>query len=93
MKKVDLRVTSEVGLHAKPADLFVRTANRFKCDILVSNLTTGSTEVNGKSILHILALGVYHGHVIRISAQGQDEQAALDSLSHLVTSNFSPEKT
>jgi len=90
MKKVELKITSEVGLHAKPADLFVRAANRFNCDIRVSNLTTGSAEVNGKSILHILSLGVYNGHVIRVSAHGEDEQAALESLSQLVYSNFPP---
>ena len=88
MKKADLRVTSEPGLHAKPADLFVRAANRYRCEIRVCNLTTGSADVNGKSILHILSLGVYRGHVIRVSTQGEDEQAALDALTQLVTSNF-----
>ena len=83
-----LTVKSEQGLHARPADLFVRAANRFQSDIQVRNLTSGSELVNAKSILKILALGVYNGYRIQISAEGPDEAAAVEEIIALINSNF-----
>ncbi len=88
MVQADLILKSEQGLHARPADLFVRTANKFKSDIKVSNLSTGSGDVNAKSILRILSLGVYNGHTIRVSAEGEDEIQAIEELKNLVIENF-----
>ncbi len=88
MVQTDLTLNNDQGLHARPADLFVRTANKFKCDIKVSNLSTGSNDVNAKSILRILSLGVYSGHIIRVSAEGDDESQAIEELKKLVSDNF-----
>lgn len=88
MVEAELTLNNEQGLHARPADLFVRTANKFKSDIKICNLTTGSGEVNAKSILRILSLGVYSGHVIHIAASGDDETQAIKEISKLVSQNF-----
>lgn len=88
MIKKNLTVRSEQGLHARPADLFVRTANRFQSEILVMNLTSGTGPVNAKSILRVLALGVYNGHRIEVSAEGDDEKEAVAAISHLIKTNF-----
>jgi phosphocarrier protein HPr len=88
MIQADFTLNNDQGLHARPADLFVRTANKFKCDIQVSNLSTGSNDVNAKSILRILSLGVYSGHTIRVSAEGEDESQAIEELKKLVSENF-----
>jgi len=86
--EAELTVNSEQGLHARPADLFMRTANKYKSDIQVCNLTNNSGFVSAKSILKILALGVYHGYRIRLCINGQDEKEAAVKLSALINSNF-----
>jgi len=86
--KKKLMVRSEQGLHARPADLFVRTANRFESEITVSNLTSGSGPVNAKSILRVLALGVYKDHRIELSVEGNDEQEAAAAICRLIETNF-----
>jgi len=88
MVQTDLTLNNEQGVHARPADLFVRTANKFKSEIKVSNLSTGSNDVNAKSILRILSLGVYSGHTIRVCAEGEDEAQAIEELKALVDQNF-----
>ena len=86
MIETELTLNNEQGLHARPADLFVRTANKFKSDIKVRNLSTDSNDVNAKSILRILSLGVYSGHKIRIIAEGDDENQAIKEISNLINS-------
>jgi len=88
MIEVELTVKSEQGLHARPADLFVRAANRFQSDIRIRNLTNGSEYVNAKSILKILSLGVYSGFKIQLTVDGSDETEAVEVITALVNSNF-----
>jgi phosphotransferase system HPr (HPr) family protein len=88
MLEAVLTVKSEQGLHARPADLFVRAANRFQSTIQVRNLTSNSDYVNAKSILKILALGVYNRYRIQIAVDGPDEAAAIAEISALINSNF-----
>lgn len=83
-----LVVKHQHGLHARPADLFVRKANEFKATIQVGNVTRRSKRVNAKSILGILSLGVHTGDEIEISADGNDGAAAIDALTSLVNGNF-----
>lgn len=90
MQTAQLKVTNEVGLHARPAALFVNNAQNFASDILVRNLTTGSDFVDAKSILSILTLGVEKDHEIEISADGSDETEAVKALEQLILSDFSP---
>lgn len=85
---IELRIEHGVGLHARPAALFVETASGFTSLITIENLSSGSAPVNAKSILSVLTSGVEHGHRIRISADGEDAEAALQALSALVESNF-----
>lgn len=88
MVEAVLTVKSEQGLHARPADLFVRSANRFQSSIRVRNISSGSKYVNAKSLLKILALGVYNGHQIQVSAEGSDEEEAIENIAALVNGNF-----
>ncbi|MCD6577065.1 MAG: HPr family phosphocarrier protein [Anaerolineaceae bacterium] len=88
MVTVEFRVNSIQGLHARPADLFIHTVNQFSSEIRIKNLTTGSDFVNAKSILRVLSLGVYHGHIIQIQAEGTDEMQAIEGISALVKTNF-----
>lgn len=88
MAEIKITVTHKVGLHARPASLFVQTANKYSSKIMILNLTTESTPVDAKSIIGVLTLGVMQNHEILIHANGPDEEAALKSLLELVKSNF-----
>jgi phosphocarrier protein HPr len=85
MHEVTLVVRHEVGLHARPAALFVQTAKKFKSAISVGK---DDMEVNAKSILSILTLGVNQNTVIKIKADGEDEEEAVKALEELIESNF-----
>jgi phosphotransferase system HPr (HPr) family protein len=88
MIETQLTVKSEQGLHGRPADLFVRTANQFESDLTIRNVTSNSDVVNAKSILRVLSLGVYHGHIIQVMADGVDEERAIQAITRLVENNF-----
>jgi len=83
-----IKVTNQVGLHARPASKFVQTANRFASEITVQNVTLGGDPVDAKSILMVLTLGVLQNHEILIQAQGSDAETAVHDLTNLVQNNF-----
>lgn len=84
----EIAVQHKVGLHARPAAMFVKTANKYSCNITVENLSNQSEPVNAKSILGILSSGVEMNHQIKITAEGEDEEEALAALSELIETNF-----
>lgn len=86
MPQIEIKVDHPSGLHARPASVFVQTANRYQSEIMV---TYGARTVNAKSIIGILSLGANQGAVIRITAEGQDATEALAGIKTLVESNFS----
>jgi phosphocarrier protein len=84
-----LLVRHEHGLHARPADLFVRCANSFESTIGVYNISRNpEKKSNAKSILGVLSLGVRGGDSVRILAEGTDATAAIEALTKLIDSNF-----
>jgi len=88
MEQICLQLTNEVGLHARPAAVFVKSANSFTSAIQIRNVTTGSGWANAKSILSLLVLGVEQGHEVEISAEGVDEAEAITALGELIRSEF-----
>lgn len=85
MPEITLTVQHKAGLHARPAALFVQTANKYKANIRVRH---GEREANAKSIMGVLTLGASQGAVVVVRAEGDDAQQALDGLRELVESNF-----
>jgi phosphotransferase system HPr (HPr) family protein len=81
-------ITHPAGLHARPASLFVQTASKFTSEISVQNLTIKSKQVNAKSIISILTLGVMQGHQIEITAKGDDADESIRTLKTLIDNNF-----
>lgn len=77
-------VGAEQGLHARPAALFVRRAKGFASEIKVIK---GTREANAKSSLKLMSLAAKKGERVVISAEGPDEQAAVDALVELVSGN------
>ena len=91
MKESTVMVNNKVGLHARPASLFVQAAAKFSSDVQVSCQdpdTKELREANAKSILGVLTLGVFQGMDITIRADGEDEENAVKSLVELVENNF-----
>jgi multiphosphoryl transfer protein len=88
MEEGRVRVAGEVGLHARPAALFVAKAAKFQSGIKVNNATRESAWVNGKSILGIQTLGVEKDQEIAIRADGADEHDALCALLGYVKNGF-----
>ena len=88
MVKTTIPVKHEVGLHARPASMFVQAANKFSSDITVRNVSAGGDPVDAKSILMVLTLGVVQNNEIELRAEGSDELQAVESLGELVRTNF-----
>lgn len=88
MTSIELQIRNASGLHARPAALFVRTAGAQRARIRVRNLTRGTGDVDAKSLLGIMGLGVSRGHWIEVSAEGEDEVAGLEALRAAVESGL-----
>jgi phosphotransferase system HPr (HPr) family protein len=86
--EISLIVKNEVGLHARPAALFVQTTNKYQSKIMVRNVTRNSKLVSAKSILSLMTLAISYNHEIHVEAEGPDADAAVADLKHLVESNF-----
>jgi len=84
----ELVVQNKMGIHARPAAMIVRITNKFKADVFVEK---DEEQVNGKSIMGLMMLAAAQGSVIRVSAEGDDAEAALQHLSTLVLSGFEAE--
>jgi len=74
-----------IGLHARPASLFVQTAKQFHSQITV---ICKEHKANAKSILSVLQLGAKQGDTLYIQARGKDKEQAVKALSELIESNF-----
>jgi phosphotransferase system HPr (HPr) family protein len=88
MLEATIPVKHKVGLHARPASLFVQTAAKFSSAIKVKNLSANGNFVDAKSIIMVLTLGVMKDHEIVIQTEGADADAALAALKSLIESNF-----
>src|SRR5208282_5215633 len=78
-------VINKLGIHARPAALFVKLANRFTCNILVDK---DGEEVNGKSIMGLMMLAAGPGSKLIITCEGEDCQQALDEIEALIQRKF-----
>ena len=81
----ELTVVNKLGIHARPAAMFVKTANRFACDIFVEK---DGEKVNGKSIMGLMMLAANHGAVIKVIAEGPDAESAVEKIGGLIESGF-----
>jgi phosphotransferase system HPr (HPr) family protein len=88
MKRLRLKVANAVGLHARPAAIFVGEAGRFASQIRIRNATTTTPWVDAKSILSVLTLGVEQNHEVEITTDGPDEEQAAVELEHLIANDF-----
>lgn len=78
-------IGNKLGLHARPAAMFVKLANTFTSEIWVK---LDDDEVNGKSIMGLMMLAAPAGSELEVSAEGQDCNKAVDALGELIEGGF-----
>jgi len=81
----EMVVTNKLGIHARPAAMFVKTANRFACEVFVEK---DGEKVNGKSIMGLMMLAAGPGSKLSIHAEGADAARALSELESLLKRKF-----
>jgi len=81
-------VINKRGLHARPGSDFVNEAGKYKSKITIRRLDEDDDPVNAKSIAFVLSLGISKGIRIELSASGEDEQEAVDSLVSMINEGF-----
>ena len=77
MESREFHIVAETGIHARPATLLVQAASKFSSNI---TLSYDGKDVNLKSIMGVMSLGVGEGADVKISAEGDDEAEALESV-------------
>jgi len=85
MKRIEIELKNETGLHARPASLFVKMASDYVSEV---KLIKEDRSCDAKSIMGVLSLGVMKGDKLAIEADGKDEEEAVLALKNLVESNF-----
>lgn len=80
-----VEIVNRLGLHARAAAALVELANKFGSDITVAK---DDLEVNAKSIMGILMLAAARGSTIRVRAEGDDAEAAIDAIAALIANRF-----
>lgn len=84
-----VRVANPLGLHARPASIFVKIANKFESEI---HVTKEGQTVNGKSIMGLLMLAAEQGSEVELSAAGRDAERALAELEAFLLQGIDPDK-
>jgi phosphocarrier protein len=85
MPSRELTISNKLGIHARPAAQFVKTASRYDAEIRVEK---DGEEVDGKSIMGLMMLAAGHGSVLNVMAEGNDAEDALTAIEALVGRNF-----
>src|SRR6267378_2409148 len=84
----ELHVANKLGIHARPAAMFVKIANRYHCDIFVEK---DGEKVNGKSIMGLMMLAAGPGSKLTVHADGHDASQALAEIEILIKRKFDEE--
>lgn len=82
--KKKIKIANPQGLHARPASVFVKIANKYEADVTVRR---GDETVNGKSIMGLMTLAASYGAVLEIEVSGEDAAEAVQELENFLTSD------
>jgi len=85
MTRKDTKVQNRAGLHARPAALIVQAAGQFESSIFIEK---DSEKINAKSIMGLLTMGAAYGTDLAITAEGPDEEDAVNALIELFENRF-----
>lgn len=89
MYEQKVTLTNEIGLHARPASIFIRAAVKFPCDITVEK---NGRSYNAKSIMSILSMSASNGDELTIKACGEGEEDAVKSLVDVIVNKINQDK-
>ncbi len=81
-------IKNKLGMHARPAAMFVKTAAKFKSDVFLGR---DEQEVNGKSIMGVMMLAAEMGSALTLTVKGDDEKETLAALIALINNKFDEE--
>jgi len=81
-------IKNSLGLHARPASLFVQVATSYQSDIFVEK---DGEVINAKSLMGLLMLSAGYGTIIKVSAKGSDSEDAIQAIGDLIERNFDEE--
>ena len=81
MKQIIVSIIDPVGLHARPATVAVNAASKFKCEVAIA---FKGREVNMKSIMGVMSLGIPTQSEITISCDGEDEEEAIKQIEDIL---------
>lgn len=81
ISEIEVEIKNKAGLHARPSALFVQTASGFNSEI---KIVSDGEEVNGKSIMGLMLLAAEKGRKLRLIAEGEDSEKALEALKKLI---------
>lgn len=86
-QKVEKEVTivNRLGMHARPAAMFVKAASRYRCEVWVEK---DGEQINGKSIMGLMMLAAGQGSKLLIRCEGSDAERALKEIEALIASKF-----
>jgi phosphocarrier protein HPr len=85
MPEREVRILNKLGIHARPAAEIVKTAGKFKSNIII---VRDDLEVNAKSIMGVMMLAAEFGATIILRATGDDADAALEALAAVIANKF-----
>lgn len=89
MLSKEITIINKLGLHARAAAKFVNLASRFESEI---NVTRNERTVNGKSIMGVMMLAASRGTTLHITANGVDEEQAIEDICNLILNRFDEEE-
>ena len=89
MIRKDLPIVNKLGLHARAASHLVKTASDFKAKITVEK---AGASANAKSIMGLMLLAAAKGHTVTVTADGEDEVAAMTAVESLIRNRFHEEQ-
>ena len=85
MQQIEVTLINKLGLHARAAAKLVNTATSFSSSITIKK---GAQSANGKSIMAVMMLAASCGTELTVSAEGDDQQDALNAIEKLVLDRF-----
>jgi phosphocarrier protein len=83
-----VQIVNKLGIHARPAALMVQEASKYSSKI---ELEVDGTRVNGKSIMGVMMLAAAHGSQMKIIAEGDDSDQAINGIKLLIAGKFDEE--
>lgn len=85
MKAMEFEVQFAVGLHARPAAKLAKLAKGFESTIRIRNMTRNGEEVDAKSLVKLIKIAAVQHHIVHISVEGRDEEAAFAAVRRYMT--------